>query len=286
MLFTRNFLLLETIPGKYEADFQNNLKNPVGLLYFLNKKLLPAYLKIENAESRFTIDTSNKVNFAIRHISAGIYNKILEKNVKLLLESRDEVLERVIETFDYVPDVESFRITNVDSDGNCFYHAMELHLGIHHSELRTLAAEYIISHIHEFEDVIVGIHDSVDEFIGDITTNGNYADHLELLAISRIYNIDIVVHRNGEDSTGVTHINPSGLAVYHIFYTGNHYMNMQPINEQNEIILNQESLIPEETSKDEIHSAQYPNLETYPDSNNMSYLIGLATLIFMSGSHL
>jgi ankyrin repeat protein len=119
---------------------------------------------------------------------------------------------------------------NVAGDGNCFFSAMAIHLGIDAGEIRAQA----IQHIRDNPQIYQGfIEQNLEEFLQLNSQNGQWADHPMIQATANAYQIRIVIY---DLSGGNTEINPvnEDLSTIEatIFYTGNHYLCVLRANDE------------------------------------------------------
>ena len=91
-------------------------------------------------------------------------------------------------------------IKEIEGDGNCLFRALShqlttLSARISHSELRMEIVNYIKSNEPEFKSFL---DQDLDEYLSQMSTDGCFGGHLELVACSKLYNCTILIHQLGQ----------------------------------------------------------------------------------------
>ncbi len=75
-------------------------------------------------------------------------------------------------------------VLDVERDGNCFFHAIsdQLNHEADHLKLRELATNQLEKHKSYYKDLVPD--EDIEKHIEKLKKVGNYADHLDILAIS------------------------------------------------------------------------------------------------------
>lgn len=123
-------------------------------------------------------------------------------------------------------------IRDVANDGNCFFRAVSDQLyGTEqfHYDLRQRACDYIVRNKQLFID-FVNDDQSFDEYVADMRTDGIWADHIEIQAISMTCGVNIRVHQSGKPSYDIRNHLAADAPVIHLSYHfGEHYASVRPL---------------------------------------------------------
>lgn len=124
-------------------------------------------------------------------------------------------------------------IRDVANDGNCFFRAVSDQLyGTEqsHQKLRQRACDYMIRHKESFHH-FVDDEQSFDDYVNKMRTDGIWADHLELQAISMACKVNIRVHQSGKPSYDIKNHRSRNSPVIHLSYHfGEHYASVRPLS--------------------------------------------------------
>ncbi len=111
---------------------------------------------------------------------------------------------------------------NVAGDGNCFFSAMAIHLGIDAGEIRAQAIQHIIDNSQIYQGFI---EQDLEEFLQLNIQNGQWADNIMIQATANAYQIRIVIYDLNGGNTEINPVNEDLSTIEAtIFYTGNHYL--------------------------------------------------------------
>ncbi|MGB4191334.1 MAG: hypothetical protein WBJ81_02140 [Rickettsiales bacterium] len=160
---------------------------------------------------------------------------------------------------------------DVDSDGNCFYHAVSRqlsfldtrasHIEVSHEALRDRAVNEIRTHQNEYMNVF-GSQDAMDTYINTHSREGTWAEGPIIDALSnmlqREYNVALEIrHYNPNTRTLITMPTPDGNGqVIRVLHNLVHYQSIERLNEgKNEDSSNQ-SQIREDDEEDQGSSSQ------------------------------
>ena len=128
----------------------------------------------------------------------------------------------------YTIDGEEYIVQDVDGDGHCFFSSVSLHTNYEMSELRNMAADYILNHLEDYQDsYIPEEHDglTIEEYIEKVRNTNEWADNDSIIALQRALNRPIIIYNeDGSERTGSTiEITSTEEPIRIIYNNHNHY---------------------------------------------------------------
>ena len=121
---------------------------------------------------------------------------------------------------------EKYEVVDVEADGACFFRAVSHQ--IHgkekrHHKIRRAGIEYIEKHPREFENFLH--NESIDEYIGRMSNDTEWCDHIIMEAVARAKDIAIHVVQTTSE---VIVVNPTGQGEYFVGYVNgiHHYVSL------------------------------------------------------------
>lgn len=101
-------------------------------------------------------------------------------------------------------------------------------LDMSHTELRKVAVTYILDNLEDFQGFTEG---SLEEYINQISQNGEWADNPIIQALANALGISINIY--GIDGANTMIVSNEAFSrTVNIAYTGNHYLSVEPIQPQ------------------------------------------------------
>jgi hypothetical protein len=180
------------------------------------------YIKNENYNNFNDDKFKSDIDLAIALSLSEKYNLNNDESSKLInqeifYKSFDEESTSVNE-FDHLlkSSIESLGGTCVvpnNGNGNCLYHTLSTHLNIDYQQLKLDAIQYISINWNKFKDFALRSDNlepfkSKDEYIQFMSKNGSWGDHLTLLALCELYQINaIIIVINGNNFSDPIKIN-------------------------------------------------------------------------------
>lgn len=97
--------------------------------------------------------------------------------------------------------VHNLRIVEVEGDGNCLFRSISVQLfGLNgvgsHLDVRKRAIQFMVMNREDFEPFLED-DEKWDDYITRMSKDGSWGGHLELTALSRVFEIDITIHHLG-----------------------------------------------------------------------------------------
>ena len=133
------------------------------------------------------------------------------------------------------------RLINVESDGNCFFHAIAHQLSMYnknksiltHFELRTFATTYMNENKDMFVDYFSTYDENIDVYINEMSQSNMWADNHIIQALCNCLNFDIHIYPDTAYRLPITITTDKNLInrlVLNVAYVNqNHYMSLQYI---------------------------------------------------------
>lgn len=127
-----------------------------------------------------------------------------------------------------------FRAQDVPGDGNCLFHAVELHTHINHAELRQRTADHIFKHKDYYINFIDFTSDreaAFDSYLEQLRADQVSADHLAVAALSNLLEQTIVIFQsNGQRPIITKPANTTEAIIYlaRMSLTSKHYQFCYP----------------------------------------------------------
>lgn len=122
-------------------------------------------------------------------------------------------------------------VRNVPGDGNCFFHAVALALndGKKYEDVRRIVAQHVRDNIELYDEFIT---EGQDAFLRNISQGGTWADHVVILALSRVLNINIVLVRSDDADPIIIRQNNATNTIYLGYEVNHHYQLLSGISNE------------------------------------------------------
>lgn len=139
----------------------------------------------------------------------------------------------------FAPVTKGIKVTDVEHDGNCFFHAVEKQLGkvaddgvpaMNYKELRSFAARYVSEHKEKFKDFIA--EEDAETYITRIEHNKEWADNVLIRALALELRMNIVIIQPGKLGAPIIipeeQVQSSSVFLYHI--PESHYKSIESLS--------------------------------------------------------
>jgi hypothetical protein len=112
---------------------------------------------------------------------------------------------------------------DVDGDGNCLFRAISHQLygsDRSHLQLRSQAVDYIQKNQDDFTPFL---EEPLSKYVARMSKSGVYGGNLELVALSKVMNLNIVIYQSQSDPLVIQSPQSSDKTIYIIYYSYEHY---------------------------------------------------------------
>jgi hypothetical protein len=112
---------------------------------------------------------------------------------------------------------------DIDGDGNCLFRAISHQLygsDRSHLQLRSQAVDYIQRNADDFTPFL---EEPISKYVARMSKSGVYGGNLELVALSKLLNLNIVIYQSQSDPLVIQSPQSSDKTIYIIYYSYEHY---------------------------------------------------------------
>ncbi|KAL0238749.1 hypothetical protein PCE1_004441 [Barthelona sp. PCE] len=144
----------------------------------------------------------------------------LDERIRIAaLDTPSKRERRVIDT---TLKAEGLRQQGIQADGNCLYRSIGFQINREQSQLRVVAADYLLDHRDEYCHFVL---EDFDQYIEKVRNTHEWGTHLEIQALSNALDLHIAVYQDGETLHFNEHNETLVRIAYlkHAFPTGEHF---------------------------------------------------------------
>ena len=179
--------------NKKAVSFNDNLKE--------KKKKFIEESKLETeSELDLAISLALTENFDINKKESLklVKNNVLTKNSENNLDKNTEITELHNKVKLQIEKFGGKKIISNEGGGNCLFHTLSAHLNVSHEQLREDSVNYITCSWERFKEFSLNPStlqqfESKDDYLNYMIKDGSWGDHLSLLALCELYQINAII---------------------------------------------------------------------------------------------